>query len=222
MTTTALAKPPVTLTVAGLGLPFSHAEIVAEHEADRPALALYASAEAIESDSDLANADAALSEIVRLKDELIARRQAAVTPTKRLIAEVEAWFRPYVKDAEAAEHGLKRAIGAYRLKKAEDERKALDAARAAADAGNSSAALAHVQASQALAAPDGARAQTRFAWEVKRIAPDLLPDEWWTPDVARIAEVAKAAGSSEEPPVVPGVVFERVAIVAASRKGAKP
>lgn len=215
--TTALAKPPVVLTVAGLGLPFTHAEIAAEHEADREALALYASAEALATDDDARAADAALSEIVRLKDELVARRQAAVTPTKRLIAEVEAWFRPYVKDAEAAEAGLKRAIGAYRLEKANAERKALDAARAAADAGNSSAALAHVQASQALAAPDGARAQTRFVWEVKRIAPDLLPDEWWTPDTARIAEVAKAAGSSDEPPVIPGVVFERAAIVGARR-----
>ncbi len=217
MNSTALAKPPVVLTVAGLGLPFTHAEIQAEHEADRPTLAELAAHGKIADDAALAVADATLTDVVRMKDELIARRQAAVTPTKRLIAEVEAWFRPYVKDAEAAEAGLKKAIGAFRLKKADAERRELAAARAAADEGRSNDALAHVQASQAIAAPDAARAQTRFVWEVKRIAPDLLPDEWWTPDAARIAAVAKDAGSSDEPPVIPGVVFERVPIVAARR-----
>jgi hypothetical protein len=218
VTSTALAKPLVTLTVAGLGLPFSRAEIAAEHDSDRETLAELARGGAlITDDATLATADATLSEIVRLKDELIARRQAAVTPTKKLIAEVESWFRPYVKDAEAAEAGLKRSIGAFRLAKADAERRELAAARAAADEGRSNDALAHVQASQAIAAPDGARTQTRFGWEVKRIAPDLLPDEWWIPDAARIAAVAKDAGASEEPPVIPGVVFERVAIVAARR-----
>lgn len=217
MSSNALAKPPVTLTVAGLGLPFTHAEIVAEHEQDRATLAAFAAHEEIRNAEELAVADATLSDIMRLEDELVARRQAAVAPTKKLIAEVEAWFRAYIKDAVAAKEGIKKAIGAYRLKKANDERRELEAARAAADEGRSSDALAHVQASQAISAPDGARAKTRFAWEVKRIAEDMLPDEWWTPDVAKIAEVAKAAGSSEDPPVIPGVVFERVAIVAGRR-----
>lgn len=215
--TRALAKAPVTLTVAGLGLPFSHAEIVAEHDQDRVTLAELARAPEITDEAALVAADGMLTEIVRLKDDLVSRRQAAVKPTKQLVAEVESWFRPYIKDVEAAEDALKKTIGAYRTRKANEGRRQLLAARAASDEGRTDDALAHVQASQAIAAPDAARAGTRFAWEVKRIAPDLLPDEWWTPDVERINTVAEEAGSSDEPPVIPGVIFERVAIVSAKR-----
>ena len=37
------------------------------------------------------------------------------------------------------------------------------------------------------------------------------------PDVAKFEAAAKAAGSSEQPPVFPGVVFERVARIGAKR-----
>ncbi len=210
--------PRANLNVAGLGLPFSQAEIYAEHDQDRAVLAdLAKNPPTITTDDELAAADATLSDVARLAAELVARRQAPVKEIKSLISEVEGWFRPYIKDCEAAIESLKGAKSRYLTAKDQASRAAREAAQAAADAGDSAAVLANVQQAQALAATTDASKGTRYAWEVKRINPDLLPDEWWVPDAGRIAAVAKAAGSSDDAPVIPGVVFERVAVVQARR-----
>ena len=213
---TALAKPPTTITVAGIGITLSKAELDAEHESDKATLAELVAHPNIADDQELAMLDATLTDVARLHDELVARRQKPVKQVKGLIAEFEGWFRPYLKDVDAALDALKGVKSRYLTAKDAAARKAREDAQKAADAGDSAAVLESIQRAQEIEAVGSAG--TRYAWEVKRIAPDLLPDEYWIPDQARISAVAKAAGSSEEPPVLPGVVFERVAVVQARRK----
>lgn len=65
--------------------------------------------------------------------------------------------------------------------------------------------------------PRGFRQEHREA-TVKRINPDLLPDEYWSPDMTKIANEAERQGTRrDEPPVIPGVIFELEARVGARR-----
>jgi tRNA(Ile)-lysidine synthase TilS/MesJ len=60
---------------------------------------------------------------------------------------------------------------------------------------------------------------TTFVWRVKRIIPDMLPREYWVPSDALIAaEAARQGDRGDDPPVIPGVVFEREAQVTGRRK----
>lgn len=214
MTDAIVRSLPATITITGPGAPYDRAIIAAEFEQDRETLLRMADTRTPADEPGLAALDADLTEVARLRHELVERRQAPLRDVKAVIKEVESWFLDYVKACDRAIDGMKRAKSNFlterdRLRLAERER-----AQAAADAGDSSAVLAHVVQAQALeAAPKG----TRYAWEVKRINPDLLPDEWWCPDTTKIAAVAEAAGSGDEAPIVPGVIFERVAVVQARR-----
>lgn len=213
--TIAIEKAPHIITVAGLGLPHSRAEIEAMHAPDREALATYAKGVTVTDEASLLAARAILSDVAQSRDGYVKMRQGPVAQIKGVIKEWESWFLAPIKEHDAAEAGVKASCNAYLTAKANEAAKAREAAQVAADRGDSSAVLANIQQAQALeAVPSG----TRYAWEVKRIATDLLPDEYWIPDHEKIAAVAKAAGSGEEPPVIPGVVFERVATMQARRK----
>lgn len=210
------AKPATTLTTTGLALPFTSAEIAAEHEQDLAALRAFARYPDLVGDDGLAVLDSDLTNVARLRDELVKRRQAPVAEIKRLIATVEGWFRPYLKDVDAAIDRMKSVKGAYLTAKANAAADARRAAQAAAQEGDSSAVLAAIQTAQAL---EVAPAGTRYAWEATIVNEGLIPDEYWIVDRAKIDAVAKAMGSSEEQSMfVPGVKFARVAVVQARRK----
>lgn len=51
--------------------------------------------------------------------------------------------------------------------------------------------------------------QRPVEWRVVRIAWDMLPDEYLVPDRERIDAVANAARGNPDPPIIPGVIFER-------------
>jgi hypothetical protein len=171
----------------------------------------------ITSDDHYELADSLLSEVVRKKDATIAMRQSAVGPIKKGIAQVEAWFRPVVKALEASEDHLKQAMSEYREAKARAEAEARELAARAAEAGDSDGLHAALAVAQAEAAAPAGNASCSFRWVVKRVAEDMLPDEWWTPDMAKIQDYAQAHGGGEDPPVIPGVVFERKARIGARR-----
>lgn len=123
-----------------------------------------------------------------------------------------------VKPHEDLIKALKGAIKAYDLR--EDARKRLAAEEARAlfaaptpDIPAMTQALTVANAPEAQA--DGV--STTFVWKVKRIIPDLLPDAYWIPDEAGIAQVARDH-KGDDPPVIPGVVFERDAQVTGRRK----
>ncbi len=166
---------------------------------------------------DVSDLDVLLTDTVRRKDAAVAMRKRVTGPAYAIAHEVEGWFRPLVTALEGAERHLKALVGAKRLATLETERAARELAAVAADEGDAGTLLEALAVAGDAAAPDGARATTRYAWIVKRIAEDLVPDEYWCVDVAKIGAIAKAADGSGDAPVIPGVVFERVALVGARR-----
>jgi hypothetical protein len=203
--------PARTLTLA---LPPDVAELAtlqAHAEADAVALA------ALDDTCSAADVDAFLTDVVTRKDAALAMRKRATGPMYTAVREVEAWFRPLVTALEGAERHLKGLLGKQRLAALELERNARELAAAAADEGDAGTMLEALAVAAGAGARDDARATTRYAWTVKRIAEDLLPDEWWTPNRDAIEAHAKGFAGDGDAPVVPGVVFERTAIVGARR-----
>jgi hypothetical protein len=205
----ALASREITLA-----LPTSAADVAAlqrDAESDAPTIRAITIADA----GDYEFADAILTDVVRKKDAVVAMRKSATGPLYGVIRTVEGWFKPVVSALEASERHLKSAMGAWRLELDTRERAAREAAAVAAESGDAGAMLEAINAANA-ASPDAVdgRATVRFTWVIKRIAEDLLPDEWWTPDVARISALAEGDG---EPPVIPGVIWEKVPHVGARR-----
>ncbi len=148
-------------------------------------------------------------------DSTVKLRQAAAQPWKKVATTIEEMFRPTVKALECIESNIKGKLEAYVIAKAKAEAEANARALKAAQADDSTALTTALTESAALAQRDeGGRVV--LSWVVDRVAPDLLPDEWWTPDHAKIAAVAKAH-KGDEPPVIPGVIFKRDASVAVRR-----
>jgi len=182
-----------------------------EAEADAAALAT------LDVDTAAADVDAFLTDVVTRKDAALAMRKRVTGPAYQIAREVEGWFRPLVAALEGAERHLKGLLGKQRLAALAAEREARELAAAAAEAGDAETLLTALEVAAEAGARDDARATTRYAWIVKRIVEDLLPDEYWCPDAEKIGAVAKAADGAGDAPVIPGVVFERVAIVGARR-----
>ncbi len=147
---------------------------------------------------------------------LVKLRQDAAGPWKKVATTIEEMFRPAIRAAETIEADFKGKLEAYQMAKAKRERDALAAATAAAQADDSEALVVALTESAALAhRPAGGGSVTK-RWVRKRIAPELLPDEWWTPDLEKIDAVAKAH-KGDDPPVIPGVIFEQAVSVAVKK-----
>ena len=205
---------PSTVVVA---LPHDAAAVATvQAEAER-ALGLFKQIETLDTYDEYGQADAWLTETARRKDAVVAMRKSATGPMYEAIRTIEGWFRPVVSALGEAEAHLKSVMGAFRLSIAEAEQAAREAAAEAADMGNAPALVEALTEAAALAErPPDARASCAFQWVVKRISPDMLPDEWWTPDTAKIEAFARRA-KGDDAPVIPGVVFERVAQIGARR-----
>ncbi len=159
--------------------------------------------------------DVILTSLAQRKDAALAMQRSATGPMYKAAKVVELWFKPLTSALDEGIAYVKAAMGAYRVAEDAKRREAATSAAALAD-GDNGAALVEALTT-AGAAPAAARATTRYGWKVLRIVEDMLPDEYWTPDLARLDIIAKKAGSSEEPPIVPGVVFERTAQIGARR-----
>jgi hypothetical protein len=171
----------------------------------------------VTDDATYGVADELLTQAVQLIDAAKICRSSVTAPVYKKIKEVEARFRPALQELEAFQKGVKAALGDYRIELAQAEAHARALAQEAAVTGDADALVESLNDADALAqkpADTGARVAVR--WRVKRINPDLLPHEWWCPDEARIQEVAlDHRGGVDDPPVIPGVVFEPVAEVKA-------
>jgi hypothetical protein len=171
----------------------------------------------ITSSEDYTMVDAALSDTARKLDAILAMRKRGTAPLYTATREIEGWFRPTIKALESAIASFKRALGAYRVAQAAAEVEARAIAQRAAEAGDATAMCTALEiADDAHDPPDG-RATCAFEWRVQRIAEDLLLDDYWIPDRARIDAEAKAWGGGDSPPVISGVIFERVARIGARR-----
>lgn len=166
---------------------------------------------AIDTAEEFAAVDLMLTDVVIRKDAAITMRQSAVAPLKGVVKTVEGWFAPTVKALERAEFRLKMAMGAWRLAEAARTREARELVATTDDGATLVNALA-----VATEAPADARSTTRFVWRVQRVTADLLPDEWWCPNMAALESAAREH-KSDDPPVIPGVTFERHAVIGARR-----
>ncbi len=170
----------------------------------------------VDSDDDAAEAAALLREIVRKKDVFSALRDGLLKPVKRRVTDFAALFKPALDARTASEVKLKRLLADFTLGKQAEQRKQLAAAAEAAQARQPEAMSTALIAAHEAAPSKLEGVGVRSKWVVKRIAEDLLPDEYWTPDVKKIEAVAREA-SPDDRPVIPGVVFELDATVSARR-----
>lgn len=171
----------------------------------------------IASAEDYTFADALLSEVVTKKDAAIAMRKTATGPLYGVIRTVESWFKPLLDAIAPAEKHLRGVMGAWRVEQEARELEARELAAVAAESDDAPALVEALTIAQEASAKPEARSSTAFGWYVERIAEDMLPDEYWIPDRARLDAIAKEAGASTEPPIVPGVIFKRTAKIGARR-----
>jgi hypothetical protein len=149
------------------------------------------------------------------RDALVKLRQDAAGPWKKVATTIEEMFRPSIRGLETIEAHMRAELEKHVVAKAQAEKAAREAAIEAAQAGDDGAMVEALNQSIELATPLGGGRQA-MRWAVKRVAEDMLPDEYWTPDLAKLEAVAKAH-KGDDPPVVPGVIFEQVASVAVRR-----
>lgn len=186
----------------------------AEAEADAQPANLAAIVVADEADYTLVTE--LRTEVRAKKDAAIKLRQTAAQPWKKVATTIEDMFRPLVQAYEKIENDFRGKLEAYQVAKVKAEREARLAATEAATAGDDAALVTALSASTVLARPIADGGRVSLKWTVKRVVADLLPDEYWTPDMAKIEAIAKAH-RGDEPPVIPGVVFEQTASVAVKR-----
>jgi hypothetical protein len=208
---TALAKME-TLT---LKLPATAAEVTKLEAAAAELTAILPDVQVTDDDT-YATADELLTQAVQLLDAAKVCRGSVTGPVYAEIKKVEARFRPgIVVPLEGFIISVKKQLGAYRTALANAADEARHAAAEAAQAGDADALVQSLNDADTLAQrPADTGARVKFHWKVSRIVPDLLPDDWWCPDEARIQDVA-LSHKGEEPPIIPGVIFERVADVSA-------
>jgi hypothetical protein len=169
----------------------------------------------IQSPEMYTDTDELLTHVVQDKDAAVAMRQSATGPLRQVVNTIEGWFRPWVRAREAAEKHLKGLMTTYNVDRARAEREARLLAAKAAQEGDAQGMLDALEVVGEVAGASVGGARVSFKWIVERINPDLLPDEWWIPNMAAIEAAAKQAGSSEDPPIIPGVIFKRDATIGA-------
>ncbi len=153
------------------------------------------------------------------EDAAVALRQKATKPLGDWKKKIDAEFKRRLVDPYASVKAA--ATGAMRtyLERAEAERQdAVRAAQVAASAGDVAAV------SEALAVADAADAGGKFVWEPRvtnvvmlagAVATGAVPAGFVTADLAALRAHCKGEG---EPAPVPGVLFERKAVVRVMRK----
>lgn len=199
---------PLAVTVA------TNAAQVATLQREAEELATLTTGASVTTPEEYEFADATLTEIVRKRDAAIAMRGEATGPMYKAIKVVEGWFRPVDQALSAAIKDLKGALGTYRIEQSKRESAARELAAKAAETGDAETMITALTTAATVAAPPPGAARVALRWVRKRIAADMLPQDWWTPDLAKIDAFAKAH-KGDDPPVIPGVIFERTADVGA-------
>lgn len=160
-------------------------------------------------DDDYEFLDERLSDLANRLDAVETMRTSATKPLLDTKRTIDGWFAPAKEAIQECIAHVKRVMGAYLLAKQETAREASEIAAVAQAQGDAEMMTAAAEiVADASAAVEGRATQTYY-WRVKRVVEDMVPDEYWVIDYARLGEIAKAAGSAEQPPVVPGVIFER-------------
>ena len=201
------------------------ARLQASAEAGRDAFDALAAA-GIDCSEDYAFVDELLTDNVRLLDAEKAMRGSATGPLYGVIKTIEGWFKPLLAEREYAISVCKRVMGAYRLEQDRLAREARELVAATAEAGDGAALIEALEIADQAAAPvENTGASCGFRWVVKRVVREMLSRDvdatvagqlLWVPNAEALAAVAAAHdGKRDDPPIVAGVVFERVAKIGA-------
>jgi hypothetical protein len=166
-----------------------------------------------------------LQDKLRLKDLTTEIRDSFCKPIRKVANDLAATlFNPTIKAFEAYEEKAKLKLGAFELAQDEKRRALTSVAAEAAVANMVGAMTTALQAANSIALSKPAGASFTFTWRVKRLEPQLMlgysvgVEQYWSPDMSKIEAEAERQGThSEEPPVIPGVIFEREASVAVRR-----
>ncbi len=171
----------------------------------------------VDSDEAYTTADALLTSVVRRKDAVKAMLREATKPLADAEAAVRAWFAPVLEVLATLETALKGQMGDYTIAKAElaraERARALEAAKTG-DVDTLNEALTTVAESAEV--KDLGRATQRLIWVPGAIDPNELPAAYFQPNRTLIEQVGKAH-KGDDPPPIPGVVWERKAITGGRR-----
>lgn len=183
------------------------AALQVEAEADAIALVDFT----VPDDETYQVADQLLTGILQRLDA-VEKTEAGITgPIKEGLKNARALFAPLRSSLDACVVMVKRAMAAHVTEKARLESEARKLALAAAKAGDDTTMAEALTVAADAAEKPATGAQARPRWIVERTIPGMIPDEYWCVDEAKIGAIAKAwPGQSEDPPIIPGVIFKRV------------
>lgn len=126
---------------------------------------------------------------------------------------IDALFQPALKPLERCEEVIRgKLAGAAQLRLAA-EKAAMQLAQSAAEAGDTEAVMAALAEVPDVVATTGSTSY--FVWKVGTVVGDLVPDQYKVVDMAALATIAKACKGSDEPPMIPGVHWEKIAMIRA-------
>jgi hypothetical protein len=190
----------------------SAAQLQREIEVDVPPIL---EIDALETAEDYSFADGLLSDIARKYDAAEAMRKRAVDPLNAARSEINGWFKPLTDTAQEAMTHLKQIMARYLVATESAQEEAAEAQQLALQTGD--AASLNAATAVLTEPPPVARATSRFCWRVERYVKELMLLEDLLPDESKMNRLAREAGDSEQPPVRPGVIFTRDAVVGARR-----
>jgi hypothetical protein len=159
--------------------------------------------------------ESAMSKAHEAVRELEAERQALTKPLQDETKTIQAEFRPVEQAFEAIKSISKSKVSEYRTQVALQAEEARTRAIAAAQAGDTAAcALALAEVSSVAEETGGS-----FEWSAMLVDHTAVPREWCEPSPSLFKKHCAQYRNSDTIPGVPGVVFERRAVVRA--KGSK-
>lgn len=162
--------------------------------------------QSIDNDQEAADANEYLRDWLQKLDGVSAKKKETLAPLKEAEKRINELFKPLLDKGAALTSAIRKMLTDYELAKRDAQRKALAAAAEAASAEEPTQLLEKLQEAEEAAPTQLEGTSFIRKWVVKRIAEDLLPDEYWTPDVKKIEAIGKAH-KGDTPPVVPGVIW---------------
>lgn len=162
--------------------------------------------QSIDNDNEAAEANEYLRDWLSKLDGVSAKKKETLAPLKEAEKRINDLFKPLLDKGAALTSAIRKMLTDYELAKRDAQRKALEEAAQAASSPEPKALLEALEKVEEAAPTQLDGTSFTRKWVVKRIAEDLLPDEYWTPDVKKIEAIGKAH-KGDTPPVVPGVIW---------------
>lgn len=184
---------------------------------------------------------AVLIEALKQHDALKAERDRVVMPIHAAYKNASETYAPHLKASEACIAALKKAIGAWERAELARKAEAFALAQAATQVAITYPAEAEEAHAVVTAALDVAAQSTgkaagvgvRFEWRVKRFDSadprmSMLESKYWEPNMQAIEQEADRQAkegtpgggvvNDQQPPIIPGVVFDLVPCVSGRRR----